>query len=81
MEQATTDLAGVRFSPFHTGHDIQPRGFVHFTRHLPYVFSQFGRGVLGEQLEELEEQSRHILSLVREQVHKEAVEETQKTGS
>ncbi|MDX1588211.1 MAG: hypothetical protein R3296_04675 [Oleiphilaceae bacterium] len=38
------------FSPFHTGKGIRPQGLVQHARHLPYVFSHFGRGALKEDL-------------------------------
>ncbi len=45
LEEIIIDQEELRMSPFRTGLDINPKGFVHHLRIGSYKFSQFGRGL------------------------------------
>jgi hypothetical protein len=47
QSEATIDDRTTRFWPFRTGQGIKPQGFVQFMRPVPYLASQWARGVFG----------------------------------
>jgi hypothetical protein len=45
VEEVPVDEDDLGFHPFNVGQGIRPMGFVQFTRHMPYVMSQYARDI------------------------------------
>lgn len=45
MDEVQVDDSKLEFWPFRTGRGIVPQGFIHFSRQMPYLFSEYARNV------------------------------------